>query len=144
MAFNKWIEGLNAETPVADAARKVLSERLEAVLYYLPLAAEKPEKDIEFVHQLRVSTRRAGAAVRIFKACLPGKRAKSLKHQLRRFRHAAGAARDWDVFHEMLNDWTAKRPASEAPGIQFLRGHAFNERARTQPNLTDAGNEPID
>jgi CHAD domain-containing protein len=144
MAFGKWIEGLTAETPLADAARSVLSERLEAVLFFLPLAAEKPEKDVEHVHQLRVATRRAGAAVRIFKSCLPRKERKSLKHQLRDIRRAAGEARDWDVFHEMLNEWSVKRPAKEAAGLHFLRGHALNERLRAQADLSDAGNESID
>ena len=144
MAFGKWIEGLDAETPVADAARRVLSERLEAVVHYLPLAAESPEKDVEFVHQLRVATRRAGAAVRIFKSCLPGKQARSSKKTLRRIRRAAGTARDWDVFHLMLNDWSAKRPAADAPGLQFLRGYAFNERMRSQGGLAEEGNERID
>jgi integrase/recombinase XerD len=66
MADGKWIPGLTAEMPVAEAARAVLAARFEVVRHCLPLAVEKPYEDVEHVHQLRVGTRRAGAA-------LPGK-----------------------------------------------------------------------
>src|SRR5260221_3966301 len=127
MREGKWIAGLTPETPVVDAAGRVLSARRDVVRYYLPLAAEHSHEDIESVHQLRVATRRAAAALRMFEMCMPEKRAKTAKKQLRRLRRAAGAARDWDVFSKMLNDWSEKRPAADAPGLDFLRGHAFAE-----------------
>ena len=64
MAEGKWINGLTPDMPVADAARVVLAARFEVVRQYLPLAAAKPYEDVEYVHQLRVGTRRAGAALR--------------------------------------------------------------------------------
>ena len=62
MAEGKWIAGLTPGMPVADAARAVLAERFAVVRHFLPLAAEKPYEDAEHVHQLRVGTRRSGAA----------------------------------------------------------------------------------
>src|SRR5690242_19716355 len=102
MPEGKWIPGLTPETPVVDAARRTLAARLAVVRHYLPLAAEHADKDIENVHQLRVATRRTAAALRMFAMCLPQKRAKTARKQLRRLRRAAGDARDWDVFLEML------------------------------------------
>jgi hypothetical protein len=67
MADGKWIEGLGPQMPVADAARRVLSERFEVVCRNLPLAMHQPDRDPEHVHRLRVGTRRAGAALRIFR-----------------------------------------------------------------------------
>ena len=64
MADGKWIEGLTPEMAVAEAATVVLAARFEVVRRYLPLAAEKPYDDLEYVHQLRVGTRRAAAALR--------------------------------------------------------------------------------
>ena len=107
MADGKWISDLTRETPIADAARRVLSVRLEVVRDYLRLATREPDKDVEHVHQLRVGTRRAGAALNIFSLCLPEKVYRNARRYLRRIRRAAGQARDWDVFLEELLSWCA-------------------------------------
>src|ERR1051326_4559808 len=98
MAEGKWISELGPATPLTDAARRVLAMRLEVVRDHLGLALKEADKDPEHVHQLRVATRRAGAAVEIFALCLPDKVYTTTRKQLRRLRRAAGAARDWDVF----------------------------------------------
>src|SRR4051812_19790464 len=98
MADGKWISDLRCDTPLTDAARRVLTVRLEVVRDHLPLAAPHADEDVEHVHQPRVGPRRAGAALDIFKDCLPDKVYKSTRKRLRRVRRAAGAARDWDVF----------------------------------------------
>ena len=98
MADGKWIEGLTPEMGVAEAATAVLAARFEVVRHFLPLAAEKPYDDPEYVHQLRVGTRRAAAALRVFADCLPRKHLRTLRRRLREIRRAAGDARDWDVF----------------------------------------------
>src|SRR5690348_13755555 len=98
MVQGKWISALKPETPVEAAARHVLFARLEVVKDYLPRAALEADKDIEYVHQLRVGTRRADAALRIFADCLPKKSYRRGRRRLKRIRRAAAAARDWDVF----------------------------------------------
>ena len=143
MANGKWISGLNVEMPVEEAARKVLDARLTVVSEYLPLAVQAPHEDIEHVHQLRVGTRRADAALQIFSTCLPRKEFKSQKKQLKRLRRAAGYARDWDVFLMALLDWSQKRPAVDVPGLDFLRGYAFGQRHMAQQGLRDVGAEPV-
>lgn len=135
MADGKWITEVTADTPLADAARWVLAVRLEVVRDHLQLALREPGKDIEHVHQLRVGTRRAGAAVEIFRLCLPDKVYKSARKQLRRIRRAAGAARDWDVFLAAL---TAEKRAEAAPaqaGVDLLIGYALAQRVTAQEHL---------
>ncbi|MEK6234887.1 MAG: CHAD domain-containing protein, partial [Planctomycetales bacterium] len=68
---SKWIDGVKGITPIGDVARKVLRERLQAVIDFLPRAAYQWQEDVEHVHQLRVSTRRAAAAMRIFRQLTP-------------------------------------------------------------------------
>jgi triphosphatase len=68
---------------------------------YLPLAARHDADDVEYVHQLRVSCRRAAAAMRSFEE-LAGRHGRPLKKWLRRLRQAAGPARDADVYLERL------------------------------------------
>jgi CHAD domain-containing protein len=99
---SKWIDGIDAEGRVADAARHSLEPRLTAVAQWLPLAAHFAEHDIEHVHRLRVSTRRAIAALRLYRDGLPKKSFRWLKKRLKRVRRAAGDARDLDVLGQRL------------------------------------------
>lgn len=137
MAEGKWIADLGPLTPLADAARRALRVRLEVVCEYLPRSLHQPEKDPEYIHQLRVATRRARAALDIFAVCLPEKVHQTSRKQLRRIRRAAGAARDWDVFLLELAGW-ARRGRKPQPGIDFLIGHALAQRAAAQQRLVEA------
>lgn len=141
MAEGKWISGLAPDTPVPDAARAVLATRFEVVRHYLPLATEKPEEDIEYVHQLRVSTRRARAALRLFADYLPKKHLKAAKNSLRAIRQAAGAARDWDVFVQSLPNTRSLTSVAGKPALDFLLGYGLGERNAAQARLVEATNE---
>lgn len=140
MAEGKWINGLTQAMPVADAARVVLAARFEVVRQYLPLAAAKPYEDVEYVHQLRVGTRRAGAALQVFGACLPRKHLRAAKAALRGLRRAAGDARDWDVFLLALADAAGDDPA-DRPAFDFLSGYALGERSAAQVRLVAAADD---
>lgn len=95
--MQKWVSKAKPSDSAVDVARQVLEARLEVVWHYLTLAATKPEEDIEYVHQLRVATRRAAAACRVFRRLARKKRLGRLTKELRRLRRAAGMARDLDV-----------------------------------------------
>jgi CHAD domain-containing protein len=141
MAEGKWIEGLTATMPVSAAAHKVLSIRLAVVRHYLPLAAERPEDDIEHVHQLRVSTRRAGAALRVFRDVLPNRPRRRVRRLLRRLRRAAGQARDWDVFLLNLPQARALQTAASRPAADFLLGYGLGQRHAAQLLLVQAAEQ---
>src|SRR5262245_53297140 len=132
MADGKWIEGLEPGMAVADATRRVLAERFEIVCRYLPLAMHQPDADSEHVHRLRVGTRRAGAALRIFRAWLPDRARRRARRALRDLRRAAGDARDWDVFLLGLLTPGKKVPEKARPGMDFLAGYAAGQRDAAQ------------
>jgi CHAD domain-containing protein len=92
----KWIENCDRAELVDPFASRVLQERMESVEGYLLLAAENHAEDPEHVHQLRVSCRRAMAALRSFTPLMRNKPRK-LKKWLQQIREAAGPARDLDV-----------------------------------------------
>ena len=71
---SKWIEANSLDEPASKVARRAFRARLRTVWDWLPQAADESETDAEYVHQLRVSTRRATAALRLFESQLPGKR----------------------------------------------------------------------
>lgn len=124
----KWIDGIRPDGSVCDAAKVSLATRLAAVAYWLPLAAEYADQDIEHVHRLRVSTRRAIAALKLYQDWLAPKPYRWLKKRLKKIRRAAGTARDLDVLADRINQ-------------QFgAQGHALldeiaEHRAAAQPAI---------
>ncbi|RMF75419.1 MAG: CHAD domain-containing protein, partial [Planctomycetota bacterium] len=102
IASGKWVEGFDAETPASDAARLVLRSRLAPIGELLDGAANHAADDEEFVHQLRVATRRAAAALRAFECVGPRTAMKTVARQLREIRRAAAAAREDDVHGGIL------------------------------------------
>jgi CHAD domain-containing protein len=98
----KWIEGTSPDQPVSHVAALALETRLKLVSYHAPLAAKHFQEDVEYVHQLRVSTRRASAALKIFADLLPRGRSWKIQKRLGSVRRAAGDARDLDVLGDRL------------------------------------------
>ncbi len=99
---SKWIEAKSADEFAPAVARRAIAARLKTLWNWLPLAAKHSADDVEYVHQLRVASRRAMAVLEIFDAMLPRKRSKWFAKQLNRVRKAAGEARDLDVLAPRL------------------------------------------
>lgn len=133
-ADGKWIEGLTPELKLADAAERVFQARLDAVENQWRAALESVD-DPEAVHQMRVTTRRARAAVQVFGDLLPKRIESALSRLLRQLRRAASGARDWDVFAIEVSEWAKSRPAIEKPGLDLLIGVAIGRRCDTQHEL---------
>src|SRR6516165_10566019 len=117
---SKWVEGIEPDTPAIDAAESVLRSRLKATLALVAGATEEAVKDPEFTHQLRVSTRRATAAVNAFEPWLDVLAAKKSKKRLRHVRRVAGEARDWDIFVSALGQKAESAEVQQRGGIEFL------------------------
>jgi CHAD domain-containing protein len=126
--LSKWIDGLSADGTVRDAARVSIEARLATVAYWLPLAARPVDGDIERVHQLRVATRRAIAALKLYRDWLPKDKRRWFTKRLKDIRQAAGNARDHDVLYNRLHE---KHGGQHAEVLQ----HIAQERAATQPEI---------
>lgn len=135
MAEGKWINDLKPDTPPMEAARHVLFVRLQVVKDYLPRAALEADQDSEYVHQLRVGTRRANAALRIFADCLPKKIHRKARRSLKKLRRAAGAVRDWDVFLADLLHRERTADPNHRGGLDFLIGYAVGQRGAALADL---------
>jgi CHAD domain-containing protein len=57
----------------------------------------KKARDIEYVHRMRVSTRRLRAILEVFEDCLPSKRGADWQQKVKGITQALGASRDTDV-----------------------------------------------
>jgi CHAD domain-containing protein len=138
MADEKWIAGLIGDMPAHEAARLTLSLRLGVVRDRLPAAVFHADDDVEHVHQLRVGTRRAAAALRIFAPCLPERLYQKTRKTLRALRRSCGEARDWDVFLDMLQARLTKAPPKQRRGLDFMLGFAHGQRVLAQDHLRQA------
>ena len=87
---------------LTTVARDALQKRLKNVARYLRLAALSPSEDVEYVHQLRVWSRRGGVAMTVFAELLKKKHFKWFKKHLKQIRRAADLARDCDVMTAQL------------------------------------------
>src|SRR5438874_3830494 len=99
--FEKWLVGVSPERNADEVGRAAIAERLLAVSHYLDKAIGGSD-EAEAIHQLRVWTRRAGAALKLFQPALPQAPRKRMQKWLRRLRRAGGAVRDCDVYLERL------------------------------------------
>ena len=129
MGNSKWIEVSSPSAPAAEVAIDALLLRVEKVATMLPLAAWEYEEDIEHVHQLRTSCRRAAAAVQAFRPLMSSK-PKRLQRLLRTIRTAAGPARDADVLFARFNE-----EASASTNLSYVLARLQLQRSGAQGAL---------
>ena len=86
-----------AEDSIAAVAFFSLQDRLLAVAQHVHDATVEGSVSVKEVHNLRMATRRALAAMRIYEELLPAKRTEALKLILKSLLRTAGQTRDLDV-----------------------------------------------
>jgi CHAD domain-containing protein len=132
--YSKWVACGDPRRPASEFVREALAGRLSAVEHYLEPTSPDEAHDPEHVHQLRVSTRRADAAVRSFAEFLPRRKAKRLRRVLRTIRRAAGDARDHDV---MALRYSPPGDESSAPAYDWLWSRIVDARRGARPGLDE-------
>jgi CHAD domain-containing protein len=114
MARPSPIEGLDARTPLAEAAPRALVARLDDVRRLADRVAQA--RDADGVHDLRVATRRLRAALGLFARDHADARA-----EVKRLGDALGHVRDLDVQLEWLDGAAHdERPPDEKTGVRAL------------------------
>jgi CHAD domain-containing protein len=119
----------------AEAGRRVFQRHLEQLLsrqYGLAYV-----EDREFVHEMRVATRRLRAAIKIFRKSFEGG-LKAEARQLKKLGDLLGAARDSDVFLEFLTDYQRTAPPKGRPFLTGLINEEKHARARHYQALITA------
>ena len=127
---------MDTRQPVSRLARWTIDRRLKRVARLLSLAAKEPERDIEYVHDLRVGARKAAAALRMFAPCLPSSSRDDVDRRLRRIRRAAGPARDLDVIGQRLS--RLAEAWGTTPELSAALDHIGKGRRRAQRPLVKA------
>jgi CHAD domain-containing protein len=116
---------------VCDKAVRAIGSRLKGMRRLMRRAADKSVRNVEHVHDFRVWTRRASAAMRLFQDYLPRRRAGWINRRLKRMGRMAGRVRDCDV--------VARGPAGgHDPGTKRWLEETLARRAETRKPLVAA------
>ncbi len=91
---------------VSKLSERSLGSRLRTVRKSLKNLSSDWPPDPEAVHQLRVATRRATAALKLFQDLLAKKDFRWWRKRLRTWRRAAGEVRNSDILIEFLESWS--------------------------------------
>lgn len=93
---------LSPRDSVEDAAARIFSSALDQ--FEANAAAFRAQEAPETIHQMRVALRRLRAAIGLFRDALSGPALEAARERAKTIAGVLGAARDWDVFREMLDD----------------------------------------
>jgi CHAD domain-containing protein len=117
---------------------------LEALQERLPALANEIEgvraaEDIEYVHRMRVASRRIRNALALFGDELPRKHYAAWRDEMRRITKALGAARDTDVQIARVQDFLKQiADDSQRVGIERLLLRLRQQRTRLQDRVVKA------
>ena len=113
---------------------EVISRYLQALK--AELEGVRLAQDIEYIHRMRVASRRLRSALPLFEACFPQKRYSYWIKHIRKVTRSLGAARDMDVQLEELNKFFEEdaSPAYKA-GLLRLKLRLSQQRAVAQEKI---------
>lgn len=94
-------------------AADALAKRLKAIKK--EMGGVRDALDIEYIHRMRVASRRFRAAFALFEPYLPPERIKAWRRNIRRITRALGAARDLDVQIDFVSRFLQQPEFSEPP-----------------------------
>lgn len=93
-------------------------------------------KDIEYIHQIRVASRRLRNGLACFIDCLPKKKAKIWQTEIRKITRAMGNARDLDIQIELLDQlYEDNLDAKYKPGYRRLLLRLKQQRTKAQAKI---------
>ena len=127
MAKALTVKGLAPEKSLEECARRIITTRLHEMMSFKEGAIDG--RDIEYVHDMRVASRRLRAAMRNFADCFTRK--KKFRGHLKRVERITrrlGAVRDLDVLIDRFQKDLKTVPEDAQIGVQNLIKHLQKER----------------
>ncbi len=96
----------------------------------------RKSEDVEYVHKMRVASRRIRAALPLFKTCFPKQRFRKWLKRIKRVTRFLGEARDLDVQIIFVRGYLKTRSASIAKdNVKLLLEDLVNRRANIQATV---------
>jgi len=96
-------------------------------------------EDIEYIHRMRVASRRLRNGLELFKDCIPKKKTRLWQDHIRKITHSLGKARDLDIQIALLNRlYDETLDAKYKPGYRRLLLRLKQRRAKAQKRVNNA------
>ena len=129
------IERISPDETLEVCARQIIVNYFHQMMSYKEGA--KDGTDIEFVHDMRVTSRRLRAAMDNFADCFPEKSFKKHYKKIKLITQTMGAVRDLDVLIARFEKELGTLPESEQRDLRKLIEHLQQEREEARkPMLT--------
>jgi CHAD domain-containing protein len=130
----EWeVPDLSADEPFASAARKIIKTKSDEMWSYAP--GTIADEDIEYLHSMRVSSRRLRAAVDICAPCFPRKAYARYRDVISELTGALGSVRDADVMLDFLKRERKQVRAEERAGLDDLIALVRTRREEMRPQM---------
>ena len=127
MAKALTVKDIAPEKNLEECARRIITTRLHEMMSFREGVIDGT--DIEYVHDMRVASRRLRAAMRNFADCFaPKKEFRRHLKQVERITSTLGGVRDLDVLIDRFQKDVLTVPADAQIGVQNLIGHLQTER----------------
>ena len=123
----KEVEGLHPDMRFNEAAVLVIQAKLDEL--FVHEAGTRAGEDIEYLHDMRVASRRMRAAMDVFEECFPRQVYTPLRKTAATLTRSLGEVRDRDVMLEFLERYMKALPAEERIGIEDLASTVRDEQA---------------
>ena len=99
-------------------------------------------QDIEYIHRMRVASRRLRSALPIFSGCYPARKVMTWTRGVRKITRALGIARDTDVQIDLVKQVFSSLPATTLqPGLRRLILRLSQQRVKLQAKVLLAVDE---
>ena len=135
MVIGPKIEDISPDETLEVCARQIIVNYFHQMMSYREGA--KDGSDIEFVHEMRVTSRRLRAAMDNFADCFPEKTFKKHYKKIKLITQTMGAVRDLDVLIARFEKELGTLPEAEQADIRKLIEHLQQERENARkPMLT--------
>ena len=135
MATESEIKGISSDETLETCARRIIVNYFHEMMSYKEGAKEGT--DIEFVHEMRVTSRRLRAAMDNFADCFPKKLFKKHYKKIKAITQTMGAVRDLDVLIVRFENELTNLTEVEQVDLRGLISHLQQKhKVARQPMLT--------
>ena len=126
MAKVQKVKGVTAKKSLEECARRIITTRFHEMMAFREGAIDGT--DIEFVHDMRVASRRLRAAMRNFADCFSRKKKfRRYLKQIEQITSTLGDVRDLDVLIDRFQKDMQTMPEEAQIGVQNLIKHLQQE-----------------
>ena len=127
---------VNPDSSYCRFGAEVLAKLLQTIEAQVD-GVEKSE-DIEYVHKMRVTSRRIRATMPLFRECFPKKRYKKWLNEIKKVTQFLGAARDIDVQIEFIKNYiNLLQPTEPKTGMDALLQWHIEQRTSLQSSIVN-------